>query len=413
MARRILYAVCFFYVCLSACNNGFLSMAMMSKRKRPYDPTHLPPATRLLRNVEDMFRNNDVSAERTQEICNDAYGAGVTAFRRHFRPRAKAKGRNTNAARDLKNTMLKRCAWPEPYYAKVRVLNKRTHQQEVQWLAFCLPHEYVDSLFQFGDHTVLMGTANMDKFTKKHLDFCQTQANCSLLGLGIWADGVPCNWDRSETIETVSVNLPGLPDQYKALRLPVTGLSKRQVIPETWEDIFKVVAWSFQQMSLGVHPPNRHDGADFLGKSDAKRKKRAGKTFQKACLVEVRGDWDLFANVFHFPRWNHLSGCCWRCNIKPHEVQQVGTDAAWRTDRLTHFGLMARILANGCNISAIFLIPWIDASIFRIDWLHCADIGCIADWMGNFLLLCARKMPGTNHTERVAELWRRTTSNQT
>ena len=322
----------------------------------------------------------------------------------------KGKERNKNVSRTIRRSFLKATQWPNLYYAQVRVLNKSTRVQEQQWLAFCLPHEYIAALFRHGNSDVLMGSQNLDKLSQEHLTHCELQAGAKLLPVGLWADGVPCSWDRNETIETVSINLPGLCDEFKALRLPVTGLSKRQVIPETWDDIFDVVSWSFLHAALGVYPDKRHDGTDFESASDRQRRaKVAGKSMAyKACLAEVRGDWDLFANVFHFPRWDRLSGCCWKCNIKPNEVRQVSSDAAWRGQRISHNDLMLRILQNGCSMSTISKVPWISSSTFRVDWLHCADLGCTADFMGNLLLMLSRKFPGANHNERVKALWQRT-----
>ena len=282
---------------------------------------------------------------------------------------------------------------------------------ETQWLAFALPHEYIAALFRSGDPAALMCLQGLDTLTKNHVESCETQAGGKLLPVGLWADGVPCNWDRSETIETVSFNLPGLINESQAMRVPITGLSKRQVTADTWDDIFEIIAWSFGQMAVGLYPEKRHDGTAFTHTMDHKRKRLGGKSLgYKACLCEVRGDWDLFANVFHMPRWGMNSGCCWKCDIKPDQVREVGSDAAWRSPghRMTHFQLMVRILQNGCTISSIFKIPWILSDIFRIDWLHCADLGCTADFLGNILLLCSTKLPGPSREERVKALWRRT-----
>ena len=270
MALRVFNLLLCIWFIFSTINSP-LVYGMMSKRKRDYDPEALLAGSRLLRNIQDAYRNNDISAQRTQEIMNDACNAGVTEFRKHFRkPKAKGKAkgkRNVNVSRDVRRGFLRASQWPHLYYAEVRVLNKSTLAEEKQWLAFALPHEYIAALFRYGNRDVLMGVDNLDKLSKEHLAYCEQQAGEKLLGVGIWADGVPCNWDRNETIETVSINLPGLCDEFKALRLPVTGLSKRQVIPETWEDIFDV-SWSFAQAAVGTYDAKRHDGLDFTSAQD-------------------------------------------------------------------------------------------------------------------------------------------------
>lgn len=53
----------------------------------------------------------------------------------------------------------------------------------------------------------------------------------------------------------------------------------------------------------------------------------------------------------------------------------------------------------------MFEAPFVTTSIFRIDWLHCADQGCAADYLGNILLLCAGKLPGNNLKAKCLVLW--------
>ena len=49
----------------------------------------------------------------------------------------------------------------------------------------------------------------MDPLTLEHLVSCEASAGSRLLALGIWGDGVPCNWDRSESAECFTMNFPG------------------------------------------------------------------------------------------------------------------------------------------------------------------------------------------------------------
>ena len=88
------------------------------------------------------------------------------------------------------------------------------------------------------------------------------------------------------------------------------------------------------------------------------------------------------------------------------QADEVGNDASWRSadQRMTHFDLLAYVIANGAW-NPIWLIPHINARIFRIDWLHCCDMGCAADWIGNLFWLLQTKYPGGNVKERVRQLW--------
>ena len=53
----------------------------------------------------------------------------------------------------------------------------------------------------------------------------------------------------------------------------------------------------------------------------------------------------------------------------------------------------------------MFSAPGVELQIFRIDWLHAADQGVTADFVGNLLLLLSTKYAGNNVKDRVAILW--------
>jgi len=199
------------------------------------------------------------------------------------------------------------------------------------------------------------------------------------------------------------------PGPNRTLRLPLTGLSKKNVSENTFDDILAVVTWSLEQLGNGYWPDRRHDGRPWLS-TDAKRKKHA--TQQLGCrgaLVEVRGDWKFFKEVFYLPAWNEKAGCCWRCNCTPQQIRQVGADAAWRQNenRMGHWDVVQRILANGKRPSPLWGAPWVTSSIFKIDWLHCADHGVTADFLANTMLLIMSRLDGRSNKARCATLWTR------
>ncbi len=293
--------------------------AMMGKRRLNYDPAMLAeePGKKLRANVEDLFARNTLPGTRTQTLVNDMADCGIPEFQ------GMKKRHTKDAARNLRRTFLSNCLWPKGYWAEVRVKNKRTGKSEKQWCEFLLPHELFAMLHRFGNDTALCSTDGMDVKTLEHYRYCQEQSQCqTLLGVGIWGDGVPCNWDRSETVETISINLPGQTGDWKQLRIPIVGLSSKQVIDDTWVDLFEVIAWSFQCAASGYYPASRHDGKAWLARSDAERRKTAGKSLDiKAALVECRADWQFHSKVFALPGWRTLRGCCWRCNCTPDQAQ--------------------------------------------------------------------------------------------
>ena len=289
---------------------------MLSKNKRPYDPELLQPEQRARANMQDLFANNAISGHRAQELINDFAAAGARGLRRLTGKRGKR-----HAARDLRRGFLRNTQWPDLYWAQIRVYNKRTHKEETQWLAFLLPHEILEALARLAaDKELLYNRAGLDDVGRAHLESACASAGCNLVGLGLWGDGVPCNWDRSESVEVFSLNLPGQDGEYKPLRIPITALSRKQVSTHTWDDILAVVHWSLVQCASGQWPAARHDGRPWR-QSDKKRVRKAGQSLGvRAALVEVRGDWKMFGEVFHLPKWNTNAGCCWRCPCTPDQV---------------------------------------------------------------------------------------------
>jgi hypothetical protein len=88
-------------------------------------------------------------------------------------------------------------------------------------------------------------------------------------------------------------------------------------------------------------------------------------------------------------------------------VRDVDEGASWRTDRMTHTELLEKILANGLPISPLLQVPWCTSAIFRVDWLHAADQGVTADWLGHLFKLLITKIPGNNLKTRTATFWLR------
>ncbi len=293
---------------------------MLHKDKRSYDPRSLPPGKRLRANLQDAYSSNPLSGRRTQELINDAADAGVQELHSLRKPVG------PNAARNLKTAFLKRCQWPEIYWAQTRVWNAKAAREEIQWLGFMLPHEYVATLAKYGNDDVLHSTLGFDPLSKEHLEKCQRKAcpgGGHLLGLGLWGDGVPVNYDRTESVETFSMNLPGQGSEYHTLRLPLTAISRKQISRNTWHDIMEVLRWSLAQCWLGTFPTRRHDASPWQG-SDRRRSKCSGQTLgTKAALVEVRGDWKFFGETFGFPKHNTKAGCCWKCQCRPDEVLPI------------------------------------------------------------------------------------------
>ena len=211
-------------------------------------------------------------------------------------------------------------------------------------------------------------------------------ATPELLGIGMWGDGVPCNWDRTKSIETLVLSFPGIGDAMAAARIPLFAILKHHTLRDhTYHDVMMVLSWSLRMLAVGVHPSCRHDGTPF-GSTDSKRRRLAGRDLRfKGALVEFRGDWAFYKQIFRFPQHNEKDGCCWRCDITPSRLHEVASDAPWRSAPLSHWDLYQRWVKKGLSPRPLFSAPCVSSDTMVLDWLHIADLGVTCDFGGNLV----------------------------
>jgi hypothetical protein len=376
---------------------------MFSKRPLP-QRNDLHPSKRLRANVEDLFMSSEVSGQRAQTVFEDA-----SYHDPHCEEYAKAGARGSqpgNIARDLRRKMPKhKKNWMPPYMARIKVWNPKQKRLQRVDCAITLPHELVYSLLIFNDAETLCSAEGLAYTSKQHLDMCKVKLGTDLVvPLSLWGDGVPCNWDRTESLECVTIAVPGLSQN---CRLPLFGISKKFMIQhQTWDDVFAILSWSFQVLATGIFPDKRHDGLDW-NSSDSRRSRMGAKPIGvQGVLVEVKADWQFLAHTFRFPAHNKNSGCCWLCKVTPSTMRDFSLTASWRTERLSHWDLLARWHAENIPVSTIFRTPFLQSGCFVLDWLHAVDQGVGADFLGNCFYYCLDKMPGQNQVQRTDSLFR-------
>ena len=154
------------------------------------------------------------------------------------------------------------------------------------------------------------------------------------IGLGLWGDGVPYNYDRSASVDIFSLNFPGFGDDrpLKDTRIPLVAMDHKHVVKgKTFDDILEIIAWSCVFLAVGLYPSARHDNTPFHPRSDRSRLQKAGSSVSfHGFLVECRGDWKQLKDVFRFPQFNEHSGICWLCNCTPQTWRFVDEHAPWR-----------------------------------------------------------------------------------
>ena len=92
--------------------------------------------------------------------------------------------------------------------------------------------------------------------------------------------------------------------------------------------VLELFGWSLKQMMLGKFPLVMHNGEPF---ADKYRQSLAGKPIGvQAILVELKGDWEFFADILHLPRWNNTEGLCFLCRATKAHLSECHLEASWR-----------------------------------------------------------------------------------
>lgn len=438
---------------------------MLSKRGAGYSSDEVPPEKRLRANLSDLFLSNDISATRARSLFEDADAAHAE----HCGDLSAAGSRGRfpgNVHRDLMRRLCKGSRWPPAYWAPIRVWGKK-EQREVQvFVPLWLPHEVAYALRRHGHLEALLKKSGMCAVTQEHMQRAEEElATPNLLGVGVWGDSMPCNWDRSKSVFAFTMNLPGLEGVWSKMRIPLFAMGKEFMVKRsTIDDVCSVLCWSFVALAAGAFPCGRHDMRPWLS-SDAWRKKHSGTALQiQGVLAEVRGDWAYMKEAFGLPQHNESEGCCWRCTVTPsgdgspmvcghqllsaraptlrrasvqparegsdgdmgspgcgwsagtakrngcHQthspgIRDVGEAAPWRHERLDHWTCLRRIRARLGDVSPLFGCPALRTSAFLLDWLHVVDLGVAADVLGNIFKMLLPKYTGTTDGERCEGLF--------
>ena len=321
------------------------------------------------------------------------------------------KKKHGHAHRNLLRRLMKGNPWPPLYYAKIRAWSPRDKLHKEVWCPFLLPHEILAHFWQHNDASKMLDAAGMSQTCFDHLQKMKAQFHAaSGVAMGLWIDGCPCNWDRSQSIEVFSLNFPGFSGENSKLRIPMCVIMKKYVATQqTYDDILAVLAWSFTWASFGQFPAVRHDNSAFEKHEKVRARKSGQKIGCSGFLSELRGDWKMLKEPFAFPGWNTKAGCCFRCNVTPATMREFGRDADWKKseNRLSHWQLMERILQNGKTISPLFSCPGFTSDLVAIDWLHCVDLGVCADFLGNLFSMMVKKQAGRTKDEKLIAFYKK------
>ena len=263
---------------------------------------NVPEQKRFRVDAMDLYLSGDVSGKRAERLFHHAELAGTA----HVSDLGKSEG-SKNSHQDLLRKALQNSLWPKPYETEVRGWNPKSGTVEPMKVAYYLRHKMIHAMLLVNEAEDILAlqekTLSSRVDLREHLREFRNQFRLTeVLALGLWMDGVPFNHDRTQSLECISMNLPGLPKEYQDLRQPVTCFPKFfHEKGETWESVLQPIVWSMRCLLFGRFPRQRHDDTPFTD-ADAARRKLAGTAIDlKCCLAEIRGDWSMFKEVLHFP----------------------------------------------------------------------------------------------------------------
>ena len=260
---------------------------------RSRDP-QASPGKRLRQNVEHLLSTGSASAQVAGEILADASEAGVGSCSFLW-----AANRAEVRSETLLNTMLKRSGWPSLYQTTIPALAKDGETVVDAPAAFLLPHEVLSCLWERSSPEVMLDCRGLDELSQGQLTMlCRKWKVEQLLPLSLWADGVPYSWDRAESIEAYTWNLPGQTSKaLRNLRFPLIVVNHHHCCQATHEAVLAVWNWSMAALFRGEWPALGHDGRPVQGRQRLAQQgkplpvRAANPPIQGRLALPERGGW--------------------------------------------------------------------------------------------------------------------------
>lgn len=369
------------------------------------------------------YLTNSQSAVKVQEVAASAQysgAVGVDAF-----AKAGAGGNHPqNISRDLNKHLKHRTTCPEPYMVHIPITMPKL--DVVSWVdhPVLLPSEMIKHMLdtkKINLKVMIDGLHNRMFVTHstKVNQLCQ-EHHLSLertIALGFHGDGVPYqkSTHKQATLDVLSWNILSEKQskRYIFCALPKSyycncGCSGRHTLYK----LLDVITWDLLNLFKGIHPDARHDGTPWDSQFDNYRAACSNKPYGlHAVLLEARGDWPWYSQVFAFPA--HQAGSmCWRCRATTggdNAYWLKGMAAGWRHARYEPGEYLSDLSASGKELCPLFSLPGFTSEQVCLGLLHVMDQGVLAYCLGNVLWESLDKL-GFAHRQkagRCALLWQK------
>ena len=279
---------------------------------------------------------------------------------------------------------------------------------------FLLPHAWLASLYQSrprmwesaitgADGAAAAFWRSMEKtpIVRSH-PFLTPDERSRTVPLGIHGDGGA--FSKQDSVYCFTFNSLLGEGSTAAKRFLITIIKKSEMVPATLQTLMDIFSWSFNVALSGLTPDTDWAGRDVEGP----RAHIAGRW--RGSLVQVRGDWQFYCEVFRFPAWNAAEEMCWLCRASAAgelSFTCCGTHAGWRRTRRTHETYVEGLAAKGEELPVLLQkVRGLRLESVMIDVLHTVDLGVAAHIVGNIMWACVAKhaWPGTTQAVRVEGL---------
>ena len=368
------------------------------RRRLAKDESQRPEAalstdTPLNNSLRRMWALGELSSPQVQELAMGALSQGAHSI--DAMAKAGGEGKNKgNMHRALVAAFGKTAGAPDMFYTDIPVVGGRKSPHP-----FILPHELFGTLKkerpeQF-ERTILGPEGECAKFwssaegkdmRSKHPVLRQRWATdlCKTVPVGLHGDGGP--FTKHDSLYTVTWNsLLGV-GTTTSKRYIFTVVKKSDLLANgsTWAAIWKIFSWSMNALLTGKNPER-----DLLERSTGSGGSHIADGLPGA-LVQVRGDWAFYCEVFGFPKHNEAVNMCWMCRASTNDPQLRYTNATlsagWRSTIRSHESFLAEHAANGTAPPTLLsLATGLRLEHIMIDVLHIVDQGVASHVIGNVL----------------------------
>jgi hypothetical protein len=238
----------------------------------------------------------------------------------------------------------------------------------------------------------------------KHPDLKPSQFSTTI-PLGLHGDGAPLS--KHDSLFTIGWNSILGSGTTMQQRFVYTCIKKSDMCEGTLDALWKYLAWSFDVLLSGRTPDRNWLGRPLAGGGQV----LAG-GFRASC-IQLRGDWEFYASVLGFARWNEIDNMCFVCKASASPdlplSRYLWTDASphagWRSTIRSHESYLAELAARDEVPSLVWGIKGLRLEGVMLDVLHTIDQGVATHLVANiFVELCAAGHFGPNQAAQAVAL---------